>query len=261
MTELRSLVIVLGDQLDAQAAVFDDFDPPHDVVWMAEVAEESTHVWSSKQRIAMFLAAMRHFAQALRELGRTVHYTRLDDGGNHGSLAAELHATIDALKPQRLVMTAPGDWRVWQSIKAVAEQAGLPLDVRDDRHFYTTVRDFAAHAKGRKSLRLEYFYRELRQKHDVLMQNGKPIGGQWNFDADNRAAFGADGPGAVPARASFAPDAITMEIIDLVTERFADHPGSLENFAWPVDREQALQSLELFIEQRLPHFGQHQDAM
>ena len=261
MTELRSLVIVLGDQLDLRAAVFDDFDPLRDAVWMAEVAEESTHIWSSKQRIAMFLAAMRHFAQALRELGRTVHYTRLDDGGNHGSLAAELHATIDALKPQRLVMTAPGDWRVWQSIKAVAEQAGLPLDVRDDRHFYTTVRDFAAHAKGRKSLRLEYFYRELRQKHDVLMQNGKPIGGQWNFDADNRAAFGADGPGAVPARASFAPDAITMEIIDLVTERFADHPGSLENFAWPVDREQALQSLELFIEQRLPHFGQHQDAM
>ena len=261
MTELRSIVIVLGDQLDLQAAVFDDFDPFCDVVWMAEVAEESTHVWSSKQRIAMFLAAMRHFAQALRELGRTLHYTRLDVGGNNGSLAAELHATIDALKPQRLVITAPGDWRVWQSIKAVAEQAGLPLDVRDDRHFYTTVREFAAHAKGRKSLRLEYFYRELRQKYDVLMHDGKPIGGQWNFDADNRAAFGATGPNAVPPRAIFAPDAITGEIIDLVNTRFAGHPGALENFAWPVNRERALQSLELFIEQRLPQFGQHQDAM
>jgi deoxyribodipyrimidine photolyase-related protein len=261
MTELRSLVIVLGDQLDLQAAVFDDFDPLRDVVWMAEVAEESIHVWSSKQRIAMFLAAMRHFAQALRELGRSLHYTRLDDAGNRGSLAAELHATIDALKPQRLVMTVPGDWRVWQSIKAVAEQAGLPLDICDDRHFYTTAGDFAVHAKGRKSLRLEYFYRELRQQHDVLMQNGKPIGGQWNFDADNRAAFGADGPTAIPARAIFAPDAITAEIIDLVTTRFAEHPGALENFAWPVSRKQALQSLALFIEQRLPQFGQHQDAM
>ncbi len=261
MTEFRSLVIVLGDQLDFQAAVFDDFDPLFDVVWMAEVADESTHVWSSKQRIAMFLAAMRHFAQALRELGRTLHYTRLDDGENRGTLAAELRAAIDALKPQRLVMTAPGDWRVWQSIKAVAEQAGLPLDLRDDRHFYTTARDFAAHAEGRKSLRLEYFYRELRQKHDVLMQDGKPIGGQWNFDADNRAAFGAAGPSAVPPRAIFAPDGITGEIIDLVNTRFADHPGALENFAWPVNRGQALQSLELFIEQRLPQFGQHQDAM
>ena len=148
MAELRNLVLVLGDQLDLDAAAFDGFDPSHDAVWMAEVADESTHVWSSKPRIALFLAAMRHFAVALRACGRPLHYTRLDDAGNRGSLAAALQAAIDALAPQRLVMTAPGDWRVWQALKAVAAGAGLALDVRDDRHFYTTVRDFAAHAKG-----------------------------------------------------------------------------------------------------------------
>ncbi len=92
-------------------------------------------------------------------------------------------------------MTAPGDWRVWQSLKAVAEGAGLALEVCEDRHFYTSVRDFAAHAKGRKALRLEYFYRELRQRHDVLMVDGQPEGGQWNFDADNR-----ESPSAQPGR-------------------------------------------------------------
>ena len=209
MASVRSLVIVLGDQLNLDAAAFDGFDATQDAVWMAEVAEESTHVWSAKPRTALFLAAMRHFAQALGTAGRPLHYTRLDDAGNRGSLAAELQAAIDALKPQRLVMTAPGDWRVWQALKAVAETAGLALDTRDDRHFYTTVREFAAHAKGRKALRLEYFYRELRQRHGVLMNDGQPEGGQWNFDADNREAFGRGGPVGVPARASFEPDALT----------------------------------------------------
>jgi len=261
LTGLRTLVVVLGDQLDLDAAAFDGFDAAQDAVWMAEVAEESTHVWSGKQRTALFLAAMRHFAQALRGAGRPLHYKCLDDADNRGSLAAELHAAIQALKPQRLVMTAPGDWRVLQSLKAVAEEVGLALDIRDDRHFYTTVREFAAHAKGRKSLRLEYFYRELRQRHGVLMNNGKPAGGQWNFDADNRESFGREGPVGVPARASFAPDAITREVIALVNTRFAQHPGDLDSFAWPVTREDALSSLRVFIEQRLPLFGRFEDAM
>ncbi len=261
MTRLRTLVIVLGDQLDLHAAAFDGFDPAHDAVWMAEADEESTHVWSSKQRIALFLSAMRHFAQALHAAGRRLHYTRLDDPANRGSLAAELQASLATLAPQRVVMTAPGDWRVWQSLKAVVEGAGLTLEVCEDRHFYTTVREFAAHAKGRKSLRLEYFYRELRQRHDVLMSAGQPVGGQWNFDADNREAFGAAGPGALPTRATFDPDETTREVITLVNQRFAQHPGTLESFAWPVTREHALQALQRFIEQRLPLFGRYEDAL
>ena len=261
MNPVRTLVIVLGDQLDLDAAAFDGFDPAHDAVWMAEAAEESTHVWSSKQRTALFLSAMRHFAQALRTANRPLHYMRLDDPGNRGSLPAELQATLVALAPQRVLMTAPGDWRVWHAIKAVVEGAGLALELCDDRHFYTTVREFEAHAKGRKQLRLEYFYRELRQRHRVLMDGDKPAGGQWNFDADNRETFGRAGPGALPARATFPPDAITREVIELVNERFAQHPGTLDSFAWPVTREQALQALHCFVEERLPLFGRFEDAL
>ena len=195
---------MLGDQLDLDAAAFDGFDTARDAVWMAEVAEESTHVWSSKPRTVMFLAAMRHFAQGLRTAGRTLHYMRLDDPANRGSLPAQLHADIEHLRPARLVLTAPGDWRVLQAIKAVAQAHGLPLDLREDRHFYCSVREFAAHARGRKSLRMEYFYREMRRRHGVLMGGAagdEPAGGQWNFDEENREAFGAAGPGDVPPRA------------------------------------------------------------
>jgi deoxyribodipyrimidine photolyase-related protein len=261
----RNLIVVLGDQLDMQASAFDGFDATQDEVWMAEVVEESTHVWSSKQRTVVFLSAMRHFADELRAAGRPLRYVKLEDGSPHASLAAQLQADITARRPQQLVMTAPGDWRVWQSIKAVAAEADLVLDVREDRHFFCTVRDFAAHAKDRKSLRLEYFYREQRRLHGVLMEgSGKtaePVGGQWNFDSDNRGAFPAGGPGHVPARYQVTPDATTQAVIKLVQTRFASHPGELASFAWPVTRAQALQSLHSFITERLPLFGQFQDAM
>jgi deoxyribodipyrimidine photolyase-related protein len=204
---------------------------------------------------------MRHFGLALQTAGRRLHYTRLDASDNRGSLAAQLRADIERLQPAHLVMTAPGDWRVLQSIKGVAQTCGLPLEIREDRHFFVSVREFAAHAKARKSLRMEYFYREQRQRHRVLMQGDAPVGGQWNFDADNREAFGTAGPGAVPPRLSFVPDAITEDVIALVKARFAAHPGQLDHFAWPVTRAQALQSLQRFIEQRLALFGRYQDAI
>jgi len=259
-SDLRNLVLVLGDQLDLDAAAFDGFDPVHDAVWMAEVDEESTHVWSSKQRIAIFLSGMRHFAQALGEAGRPLHYRRLERGASTG-LARQLQSDLKTLKPQRVVMTEPGDWRVLSQLRATTEAAGLPLEVRPDRHFFTTISEFAAHAKGRKSLRLEYFYRELRQKHRILMEGDQPAGGQWNFDAENRESFGPQGPGLVPPRAAFEPDDLTREVIDLVNTRFADHPGTLDSFAWPVTRAQALQALQRFIDERLALFGRYEDAL
>jgi deoxyribodipyrimidine photolyase-related protein len=261
MADGRALVIVLGDQLDLDAAAFDGFDTARDLVWMAEVAEESTHVWSSQVRTALFLAAMRHFAQALREVGRELSYIRLDDPANRGSLAAQLQAAIDEFQPSRLIMTAPGDWRAYKALQAVALAAKLPLEVREDRHFYATVREFAAHAKGRSSLRLEYFYRAMRRQHGVLMDGAEPAGGQWNFDAANRESFGPEGPGELPAPPRFEPDAITHEVMALVKRTFADHPGSLDQFAWPVTRAQALEALQAFITHRLPQFGRYQDAM
>ncbi|MEJ2896247.1 cryptochrome/photolyase family protein [Bordetella avium] len=261
MSHCRHLVLVLGDQLDIQAAALDGFDPEQDCVWMAEAAEESTHVWSSQPRIALFLAAMRHFAAVLQSHGWPLRYHRLDDDPEPISLAVSLRAALLALRPERLVMTAPGDWRVLQSLRAVATDLGLPLELREDRHFFSTVREFRAHARTRKSLRLEFFYRELRQRHGVLMDEGKPVGGRWNLDADNRQAFGAEGPGRLPAPPRFAPDALTREVLDLVARRFAQHPGSLEAFAWPVNREQALAALRQFIEERLPLFGPYEDAL
>ena len=251
----RHLVVVLGDQLDREAAVFDGFDAARDRVWMCEASEESTHVWSSQQRIVMFLAAMRHFAADLRAAGVRLDYEELREG----SLGDALREAIARHRPQTVRLTEPGDWRVQQALRAAA--GDTPLEIVEDRHFLCSRARFAAHARGRRQLRMEYFYREMRREHRVLMDGDQPCGGEWNYDGDNRQAFGPEGPGFVPPPTRFAPDGITQQVIDLVQSRFADHPGQATPFGWPVNRAQALQALQVFIDERLPHFGHWQDAM
>jgi deoxyribodipyrimidine photolyase-related protein len=257
----RNLVIVLGDQLDVDASCFDGFDAARDVVWMAEVHRESTHVWSAKQRITLFLSAMRHFAEDLRGRGRALRYVTLDDPENAGSLGAQLRADIRTLRPEGLVMTAPGDWRVLEELRDVAADTGVALDVREDRHFFCTVRDFASFARGKRGLRMETFYRMMRRTHGVLMDGDEPCGGRWNFDEENRSSFGAGGPREVPAPYRVTPDEITRAVMACVERTFPDHPGSTERFAWPVSRTEALVALDTFIRERLPQFGTWQDAM
>ncbi|MFN8867020.1 MAG: cryptochrome/photolyase family protein, partial [Pseudomonadota bacterium] len=220
-----------------------------------------THVWSSQQRSVQVLAAMRHFAAELRAEGLPLDYTALTADGPASSLSGLLAQALAEHRPQRVVLTWPGDHRVLQALRATVAAAGLPLDLREDRHFLCSSAAFAAHAKGRKGLRMEYFYREQRRAHGVLMDGDQPAGGAWNFDAENRNAFGPPGPGFLPQPTRFEPDAITQEVLALVRQRFASHPGRLNSFGWPVTRAQALQALAAFIEERLPLFGHWQDAM
>ena len=182
----RHLLLVLGDQLDRGSAAFDGFDRSCDRVWMAEVAEESTHVWTHKARIAVFLAAMRHFRAALVKERIDVDYSELQPLATPtepATLAAALAASLARDRranrlPERLVVVEPGEWRVRQALVAAAEEASIPLEIRPDHHFYCSNADFAAHAAGRKQLRLEYFYRPLRERHSILMDDGEPAGGR-----------------------------------------------------------------------------------
>ncbi len=250
---MRNLVIILGDQLDSKSAALDGFDTKQDAVWMAEVTGEAEHVWSHKARIAIFLAAMRHFRDELRNRGVTVHYSELTDS----TFGKELARSIPHLKPSKVIVVEPGEWRVREELR----RAIPGLEIRPDRHFLCLHEEFAAHAAGRKQLRMEFFYREMRRKHGVLMDGDQPVGGTWNYDTENRGAFGKAGPGQVPVTRAFKPDAVTRAVLALVEKKFAKHPGSLKKFDWPVTRKQAQQALEDFIANRLPDFGQYEDAM
>ncbi|MEO0793711.1 MAG: cryptochrome/photolyase family protein [Verrucomicrobiota bacterium] len=258
---IRHLILVLGDQLNADSSAFDGFDVSQDAIWMAEVVDESTYVWSAKQRIVIFLAAMRHFRDERLAEGKTVYYTRLTKNSKPTSLAEQLAKDLQKLKLTKVILVQPGEYRLQDGLSQTIERLGVGLEIRPDRHFMCSLDDFSAHAEGRKQLRMEFFYREMRKRHDVLMDQDKPEGGEWNFDASNRKSFGSNGPELNAEPLTFSPDDTTSQVIDLVKERFRDHPGSVETFRWAVSRKQALQVLDDFIQRRLPNFGDYQDAM
>ena len=259
------MVLVLGDQLDRQSAVFDEFDPARDVVWMAENVNESTYVWSHKLRLAFFFSAMRHFRDVLRDDGITVQYHPLsaDAGNDRGESFADLLAVaVRERRPKRLLVVQPGDTRVEEMLTAKAAELGLPLDLAPDRHFYLSPGEFAAWADGRKSLLMETFYRMMRKRENILLEpDGEPVGGSWNYDHDNRESFGSDGPPEVKRPREFTADAVTEEVVAMVNARFADHPGQCDRFVLPVTHEQGQAMVRDFVEHRLPTFGQYQDAM
>jgi deoxyribodipyrimidine photolyase-related protein len=252
--------VVLGDQLDLHSSALADVDPATDIVLMAEVPEESRHVRSSKARTAFFFAAMRHFAAVLETRRIRVDYRRI---GTHPfeSLVAALGDAVRQYHPQAVVVVEPGDWRVEQALLAFGGTADVELQIREDTHFLCSRRAFADWASGYKQLRLEFFYRMMRRRHDVLMEGNAPLAGRWNFDAENRRAFSKAGPTNVPATLRIRPDAITQDAMADVETHFAGHPGSLDHFAWPVTREDTLRALQAFATDRLATFGRYQDAM
>ncbi len=257
---VRRLVLVLGDQLDEDAAVLRGLDKARDAVALFEVAEEATHVPSHKQRTALFLAAMRHFALDRHRAGLRIHYVTLDDPDNTHALGRELERAVRRLRPETVVCTQPGEWRVRHALEHAAERAGVPLEIRPDEHFLTDLADFERWMAGRRRPVLEHFYRWQRRRLDLLLNaDGGPVGGAWNFDADNRRAFRA-APQPAPPYAP-RPDAVTRAVLELVERRFPAHPGRLAGFRWPVTRVDARRALDDFIRHRLPLFGPYQDAM
>ncbi|MFN3148843.1 cryptochrome/photolyase family protein [Bremerella sp.] len=261
---MRHLLLILGDQLDRNSAIFDGYDPKQDQLWMAENDHEITYVPSHKQRIVLFLSAMRHFRDELNDAGRPVQYHQLyadkrkDSGKSFGKLLSQ---TIEKEKPEAIRVVLPGDYRVKQLLEETAAKHDVPIDILPDVHFYGTVNEFHKFAKGRKSLLMETFYRQMRKKHDILMRGGKPVGGTWNYDHDNRESFTKDGPGEIGRPTSFSHDDITQEVIQLVEERFADHPGEVDSFNLPVTPGQARRMLADFIKYHLEGFGKYEDAM
>lgn len=257
---MRNLVIVLGDQLDPHSAAFDGFAAGEDRIWMAELPAESEHVWSHKTRTALFLSAMRHFADALDHRRYAPRYLKLREHPHHDFKGALTHE-IRTLDPERLVVVEPGDHRVLGEIKHAAANASIPLEIRPDRSFMCSLDAFNDWARGRKGTRLEHFYRHMRQRTGILMSDRQPVGGAWNYDAQNRQTFGRRGPGEVPAPRAFAPDGLTREALETVETHFTDHPGRLARFDWPVTPADAQLALDDFIGNRLPEFGPYQDAL
>ena len=251
--------MVLGDQLSPGLSALRGADKARDVLLLAEVEAEATYVRHHKKKIAFLFAAMRKHAEALRQAGFSVRHVAIDDPANTHSIAGEVARAATELRPERIIATECGEWRLDQEMRGWAQRTGLPVEIRADDRFVCARDEFARWAEGRKTLRLEFFYREMRRKTGLLMEGREPVGGQWNYDQENRARV----PAGVrpPPRKLFRPDTDTREALALVEARFGDHFGTMEDFGFAVTAAQAEEALADFLENALPSFGKYQDAM
>lgn len=256
---MTTLVPILGDQLSRTIASLDGCDKARTVVLMMEVRDETTYVRHHKQKIVLILSAMRHFAAELQAQGWLVDYVKLDDPANTGSFSGEVARAVERHEIDRVRVVEPGEWRVAEMMAEWKTALGIPVEILPDDRFVCSKDQFYAWAQGRDRLLMENFYRDMRERTGLLMTDGKPEGGQWNYDKDNR-----NGPDMFldpPPVPGFPPDKITREVIALVEARFGNHFGSLDRFCWPVTAKQAGKALDRFIAERLPEFGTYQDAM
>ncbi|MFN7057182.1 cryptochrome/photolyase family protein, partial [Hyphomonas sp.] len=257
---MARLRLILGDQLSPDISSLRDADTGQDLILIAEVMEEATYVRHHKKKIAFLFAAMRHFARELEDAGHRVRYVRLDDPANQGSLRAEVaRALEDEPELDGVVVTKPGEWRLLQDMDSWRDLFPVEVELREDTRFIVPLSEFADWAEGRKQLRMEYFYRDVRRKTGLLLDEGEPAGGQWNYDQENRKRL----PASVVPPPRYLPeaDALTREVIDLVRDRFPDHFGDLEPWVFATTRAGAEQARDHFITDILPGFGDWQDAM
>ena len=252
---VNRLILVLGDQLSPELSALKAANKARDHVVMAEVMEEATYVKHHPKKIAFIFAAMRKFAAQLREDGWQVHYTELDDTHNSGSIPGELLRRAEQTGATEFLATGPGEWRLIDELSKVP----LSMQMLEDDRFLASHAEFEAWANGRKQLRMEYFYREMRRKTGLLMKGNEPEGGKWNFDQDNRRP--APEEVTYTGALGFQPDDVTKAVLEMVENRFSCNFGKLYPFDMATDRTEARQALGHFVRYALPKFGDYQDAM
>lgn len=242
---------VLGDQLWAgQAALKSCTDAKASVLFIESISYARSRPYHA-QKLVLVWSAMRHFAEELKAEGWSVTYAIAED------FQTPLQAWIQQEQISELRVMEPSD----RPFRALIESLDLPceLTILPNNHFLWSRKDFRQWAGSRKSLLMESFYREGRKRFQVLMEGNEPVGGQWNFDKENRKP--PKGKLNTPEPQWFEPDAITQAVIEHVETTPLPTYGKIQPFRWAVTRTQALQVLDTFIQTRLATFGPYQDAM
>lgn len=254
-----TLRLILGDQLNAQHRWFSETDDATIYVLM-EVRQETDYVLHHAQKILAIFAAMRDLSRQLRESGHKVHYLGIDDACNLHSMPLNIDALIAQYQASAFEYQAPDEWRLDQQLYQHGRRSPIPWMMVDTDHFYTSRHHAADIFAGRKQWLMEFFYRQMRVEQRVLMADSKkPLGGQWNYDHDNRKPWRGAPAEPQDARVLHDHSGLWKVIVDAGVSSFGN-PKAAE-FAWALNREEALQQLDAFIKHALPQFGDFQDAM
>ncbi|HEY8569620.1 cryptochrome/photolyase family protein, partial [Microbulbifer sp.] len=231
----------------------------HTLYFIAEMRQETDYVRHHIQKVVAFFEAMESFAEWLRARGKQVIHYRLDHPDNTQALGTNIARLIQAHGIQKFEYQLPDEYRLDQQLKQLADDLSIPSEAFDSEHFLTSRSELAEFFQGKESLLMESFYRYMRRKHDILIENGEPVGGKWNFDKSNRNKW--KGKPAIPHARGFRKD--VRETVARIESAGVKTFGRIdaEHFPWPTTREDCLRVMHHFCEHLLVHFGDFQDAM
>jgi deoxyribodipyrimidine photolyase-related protein len=258
MAEEKTLRLILGDQLNIRHDWFGQ--TRKDIAYtLMEVRQETDYVRHHIQKVAGFFAAMRQFAYDIAKHGHRVIYLRLDDPENEQDFEQNLRKLIKKNKFTRLEYLLPDEYRLDRQLENMVSRLPVPAASEETGHFLTNREDVKQLFQGKKRYFMESFYRYMRKRYDILLDNGKPRGGKWNYDQRNRNRY--DGAVPIPKVKVFKND--VTDIAEMINRCGVKTFGKIkpENFIWPVTRAQSLEQLKDFIQSGLTHFGTYQDAM
>jgi deoxyribodipyrimidine photolyase-related protein len=263
-TAAKTLRLILGDQLNGQHSWF--AHQHDDVVYvLIEMRQETDYVLHHAQKIIAIFAGMRDLARQLTQAGHRVHYLAIDDPANRQALPANLDWLLAHYQAQEFEYQAPDEWRLDEQMVTYCRSLSAPTRaiaarMVDSEHFYTAQDEAAALFTGKKKWLMEHFYRHMRVKHQVLMDvNDKPVGGQWNYDHDNRKSWKGTPLEPNDCRPLHDHSKLWATIVAAGVDSFGSAQANA--FRWPLNRGEALLQLAAFVEHGLPHFGEFQDAM
>ena len=239
-------VWVLGDQLNRRIGALAAADPStHRVLLVESTAKLASKHWHV-QRAHFVIASMRRFADELRAESFDVDYRRA------ASLADGHRLHVAQFQPSEVVVTEPLSW------DGLALVRRLGCSVVRSNQFLCHYDEFASWKSTKKSFKMEDFYRWQRKRLGYLMDGDEPVGGQWNFDADNREPPPKDGSTPWPSPVVDELDAVDAAVLaDIAEFTHGTNPHGL----WATSRAGALRRLQHFVDDVLPMFGPHEDAM
>ena len=233
------IVYVPFDHLNRGYGALKNADPKTDVIAMVESARMTTGCAWHPMRLFFLISSARHFAESLRSEGFTVHFEKAP-------------TTIDGLKKiQGLFPGAPIVCAEPSSFKQYAALKDFGVSFVANDFFLTSRADFALWARAQKSFLMENFYRAQRVRLNVLVEGGKPTGGAWNFDKENR----------LPPPKNYEWPKYLEHSRDAIDEEVAKELNYSPGTTWATTREGALAQLENFIKNHFANFGPYEDAM
>ena len=251
--------LILGDQLNHKHTWYSSTDD-NVIYFMAEMRQETDYTRHHIQKVVAFFLSMRNFKEWLEDRGHKVVYYTLDDKNNEQDLTKNLKKLIEEHNANKFEYQLPDEYRLDEQLNDFCKNLDIETQSYDTEHFLTSRTDLSKFYKGKKQYTMEYFYRHMRKKYDIMMVNDSdPEGGKWNFDKSNRQKW--NGKPEIPHERGFRKD--VSEIVELLTEGGVKTMGHIDtsNFSWPTSREDGLSVLNYFCKNLLIHFGDYQDAM